>query len=296
MSREPLDCSTVIDRLIEGERPTSDQRLSEHVGSCLTCFRTANDLKGLPTLRRQLLDAGGQSDGGDVMGPGADPGAAFWAAFPAQVANAWQAARTAAEQEAAALVAAQARPSWRERISEAWAATRGWLRLPGPAALGGALCAAAIILVAIRPWTSTMTGLNGASGTGGVKRPAATAPFDSNGQGAPNGQGAELASGAAAAMNSDGAALLPGFAPGAGSLMPGGAMDDSLKELDVEGLRAVRAGLERSLVEGQGDETRTRAPVEGDVATESNPTALSDELEELNDAGLTLLSQSLEGT
>jgi hypothetical protein len=282
MSREPLDCSAVIDRLIEGERPASDPLLSEHVGSCLTCFRTANDLKSLPLLRRQLLDAAGQaSEIGLGVGSSADPGPAFWAAFPTQVSAAWESTRKVAASEAAALVAARTVPSWRERWARAWDEARAWLRLPVPAALGGAVCAAAIILAVARPWSlhgGTMPRASNLS----VNVPAAKLATTGDEGGATRGaSGAEIV-----------AAGLPALAPTAGSLMPGGAMDDSLKELDVEGLWAVRAGLQRALNEG----VPAGSASEADEAGESNSTALSDELEELNDAGLTLLSHNLEGT
>jgi hypothetical protein len=283
MSREPLDCSTVIDRLIEGERPASDPLLSEHVGSCLTCFRTANDLKSLPLLQRQLLDAAGQaSELGLGVGSPADPGPAFWAAFPAQVSAAWESTRNVAAAEAAALAAARAVPGWRERCARGWAEAKAWLRLPVPAALGGAVCAAAIILAVARPWSLHGGAMpTAASVNQAAAKVGATGDEGSVGVVPSGARGAEIV-----------AAGLPALAPTAGSLMPGGAMDDSLKELDVEGLWAVRAGLQRSL----NEDVHAGAGNEAYEAGESNSTALSDELEELNDAGLALLSHDLEGT
>jgi hypothetical protein len=266
MSSAPLDCTTVTDRLIEGERPAADPQLAEHVGSCLTCFRTANDLKGLPQLRRQMLDAESQ---------GADPGAAFWATFPAQISAAWEAKRAEAEAQAAAETAAKVVPSWRDRATAAWGATRAWLRLPVPAALGGALCAAAIIVVAMRPWTTA------AERHGSALSPRA----GESAAGTTTNRGTS-----AAAANAEGQAAA--FAPAVGNLMPGGAMDDSLKEMDVESLWALHNGLERTMV----DDVRARGATDVDDGDGSNSTALSDELDELNDTGLAALSQNLEGT
>jgi hypothetical protein len=291
MSRVPLDCSAVIDRLIEGERPASDPLLSEHVGSCLICFRTANDLKSLPLLRRQLLDAGAQTSGSGTgsSSSSADPGPAFWAGFPGQVSAAWESTRNTAAAEAAALVAARTPTSWSERWTQVWDATRAWLRLPVPAALGGALCAVAIILAATRPWTLPAGNRTGTDTTTVGARVATAGKTSPTAVGA--GDEAALPGGAGTGVEGL-VAGLPALAPTAGSLMPGGSMDDSLKELDVEGLWAVAAGLERTLA----DDVRARTPVEADEPAESNPTALSDDLEELNDAGLALLSQDLEGT
>ena len=251
MSREPLDCSTVTDRLIEGERSgqSGDPELAQHVGSCLTCFRTANDLKGLPQLRRQLLQS-------ESATPASDPGTAFWAAFPAQVSAAWEASRAAA----AAAAVAPVSPSWRERMGQRLDAAWAWLRLPVPAALGGALCAAAIIVAVARPWT-------GRPGTAAA--PLATV---------------SAAAGVAQGQESIGVGL--------GGLVPGGSMDDSLKELDVTGLWALHSGIEQTL----NDDVRKRAPSDSEEPADSNPTALSDDLEELSDTGLSLLSQNLEGT
>ena len=136
----------------------------------------------------------------------------------------------------------------------------------------GALTAAAIILVVMR----TAGPDAGAPARPSVQVRAAETATKSSMSGDDNGEGQTSA--------------LGGLPPAAGSLLPGGAMDDSLKELDVDQLWALRAGLERTLAT-----TFARGSAgDADEPAESNPTALSDELEELDDAGLAMLSQNLE--
>jgi hypothetical protein len=246
MTREGLSCSVVTDRLVSGERPNADPALAAHVGSCLLCFRTANDLKAVPELRRQLLEAEGQ----------ADPGSAFWAAFPGQVASAWEAAQAA--KAAPPEVVKADRPARRLDLRERfWTPAVGWLRRPIPAAFAGALAAAAVLLVVIRPGT----------------QPAPT-----------------IAAGALTAAQLDRLVENPtGMSVSAGGLVPGGAIDESLKDLDVDELVALRNGLERSLT----DEVGARASAYSDEPAAPNAAALADEFEELDDAGLVLLAENL---
>ncbi len=181
-----LDCATVAERLVSGERPGNEAALAEHVGSCLGCFRTANDLKSLPQLRRQMLEAADQLP---------DPGAAFWANFPAEVTAAWQ-------PTAAGEAPVSRRRSWDVVLQDFGA----WLRRPVPAAMGGALAAAAIILVALSPRER------------------------GDGPGSPT----AIVSGEA-----------PTLGQGS-NLVPGGVLDDQLGELDIASLETLQAGLERT--------------------------------------------------
>ncbi|HEY0714696.1 MAG TPA: hypothetical protein VGF45_18590, partial [Polyangia bacterium] len=225
MSQERLTCNVVVERLIEGERPAADPALNEHVGSCLSCFRTASDLRGLPNLRRQLQD---------VQTELPDPGAAFWAAFPAQVNAAWE-----QRQEAVAPPAPEVKPGWAERLI-------AWMRLPIPAACAGAVAAVAVVFAVMRLSPVDRPGEAGAEG------PANLAAAD------------------------------PRVSP-RGPMLLG---DEALRDLDVRGLRRLQAELEQTLADG----VRARAAGEGEDQISADPAALSEDLDELNEAGLTVLA------
>ncbi|HEY0705805.1 MAG TPA: hypothetical protein VGG33_03365 [Polyangia bacterium] len=250
-----LACSDVVERLIGGERPSSDPALSEHVGSCLPCFRTAGDLRGLPTLRRQLQEAEGELP---------DPGAAFWASFPNQVAIAWEQQQDAAAAPSTVtsastvtpgpVVRAPARAGRREWIARAI----DWLRLPVPAAGAGALAAVALVGVALQgePTRETANPMVGGAevATAGVESPSES------------------------------------FATSSRESVA--AADEALRELDVNGLQKLQAELERSLAEG----VRARPLAEGDESMSTgttDPAALSEDLDELNEAGLAVLAENL---
>jgi hypothetical protein len=85
----------------------------------------------------------------------------------------------------------------------------------------------------------------------------------------------------------------------AGGLVLGGGIDDTIKDLDVGELQALRSELEASLASGAVDKQMFgQAPGQqrqqlADGQAESSPTALSDELDELNEAGLTVLAENL---
>ena len=194
-----MDCNTVSERLIGGERPGSDPALAEHVGSCLRCFRTASDLRGLPQLRARL-------ERGRQEGDGPDPGAAFWASFPAQVTAAWEATLAA---RAADVVPVVRRPGLIER---GWETARAWFRLPVPAALGGAICAALLVVVVTRQLGSQKV--------------------------------APVAGDAVAVSGARG-----GESTGAGELGDEAVDEDSMQGLNASGLAALRRQLEATLAD-----------------------------------------------
>jgi hypothetical protein len=261
MTRTSLECSAVVERLISGERPGSDPQLGEHVGSCLSCFRTAADLRGLPQLREQLLRAQGQLP---------DPGEAFWKTFPADVSVAWERSQ---QQSAPPQVAGTApAPGLRERLTAGWESAWAWVRLPVPAACAGALSAAVIMVLA-------MPALRG------------RAPETAQPRGA-------VVSGTFADRDQD-----PTVSMTVGGLVLGGTIDDSIKDLDVGQLRVLRSTLEASMSNGDGDATQVQAQPQAeargralaDGQAESGPTALSDDLDELSEAGLAVLAENLGG-
>lgn len=114
-------CAVLQDRLLEGIRPSDDEDLQAHLGSCLACFRMAAELKELPRIEAQLKTKAVE-----------DPGDIFWARFPARVADAWEASRG----EARAPVPVAALKS----------KTVAVFRRPLPAALLGAAAAAALFV------------------------------------------------------------------------------------------------------------------------------------------------------
>jgi hypothetical protein len=240
-SQEPLACNVVIERLIGGERPSSDPALSEHVGSCLPCFRTASDLRGLPTLRRQLHEAQGELP---------DPGAAFWAGFPDRVTTAWE----GQQESAPAATPVAARPRW-QGLRDFWATAIAWLRLPVPAAGAGAFAAVAVV------WLVMKAGSVG----------DATSEFPKGSAQAPNQAAVESESFATSSRESVAAA------------------DEALRDLDVNGLQKLQAELERSLAEG----VPARPMADGDESMSTDPAGLSEDLDELNEAGLTVLAENL---
>jgi hypothetical protein len=110
-------CADIELRLVDGRRPTDDPALAAHVRSCLRCFRTASDLREVPHIAALLRD---------VAEP--DPGDLFWARFPTTVADAWEKRQVPA------------------KVS-LWQRVGRWFQLPVPAALTGAMAAAALVLL-----------------------------------------------------------------------------------------------------------------------------------------------------
>jgi hypothetical protein len=47
-------CGEVLDRLVEGDDLSGDRPLSEHLGSCVTCFRALTELRDTPRLAEAL--------------------------------------------------------------------------------------------------------------------------------------------------------------------------------------------------------------------------------------------------
>ncbi len=123
-------CDEVCGRLIAGERSSDDQSLAEHVRSCLSCFRTAGDLRDLPRIAGLL----------GAVGPGRDPGDDFWVAFPARVGRAWQRSRDVKVSGVAAN---------RGPIARAFDRFVGFIRMPLPAALSGAALAGLMVFFAV---------------------------------------------------------------------------------------------------------------------------------------------------
>jgi hypothetical protein len=107
-------------RLMAGEPPGQDPELARHLGECLRCFRIASEMRDLPRIASLLRPQ---------MGAGLDPGEAFWAELPGRVSARW---------------AGRARGGW---VQAGWRSFLGWLRLPLPAALGGATAMAVLTLV-----------------------------------------------------------------------------------------------------------------------------------------------------
>jgi hypothetical protein len=110
-------CAEIELRLVDGLRPADDPALAAHVRSCLRCFRAASDLREVPHIAALLRD---------LAEP--DPGDLFWAKFPTAVADAWEKRRAP------------------PKIS-LWERVRRWFQLPLPAALSGAVVAAALVLL-----------------------------------------------------------------------------------------------------------------------------------------------------
>jgi hypothetical protein len=260
MSSPSLECGAVVERLIGGERASSDPQLHEHVSSCLGCFRTAADLRGLPQLREQLLRA--QQQQNNEM---RDPGEAFWASFPAKVSAAWE----QRQREAAPEVAPA--PTLKARFASWVTATMTWLQPRAPAALAGAVCAAIVVALVTRP--GSVPEVRVATG------PAESGPKSTD-------------SDATLSMT-------------AGGLVLGGAIDDSIKDLDVGALLALRSKLQKSLESEMEPTAEPGAPATvgkairgsslADGQAESSGTALSDDLDELSETGLAVLAENLEG-
>jgi hypothetical protein len=262
-------CELVTQRLVASVGTASrvdDPLLSAHLGSCLRCFRTAADLREVPRLQKLLLEA--QADA-----PPADPGEAFWSAFPAALGKAWNQRQrpgqpdAAAEAPGQAVVAARMRPGIIDRF---WA----WLRLPVPAALAGAACAAMVAVMVLRPGGQALNrSLPGA---------AVSVP-DSLNQAGGDGAGEALAAG----IGQDDISLSPGQA----------AVDESVGELGEVGLSTMLDKLDRELGgqptftpgDGQGDQQDLP---DGASEQPGLPTT-SDELGGLDEQGLMALRAGL---
>ncbi len=51
---QTLLCARVLDRLVEGDDLSGDRLLSEHLGSCVTCFRALTELRDAPRMAQAL--------------------------------------------------------------------------------------------------------------------------------------------------------------------------------------------------------------------------------------------------
>jgi hypothetical protein len=237
------NCDQIEARLVAGERAADDPVLHAHIGSCLRCFRTATELRELPRIEKALR-----------QGPVFDPGPAFWAGFAAKVADAWQRERRGP--------AAVESPSIWKRLSR-------WLRMPVPAALGGAAVAAAVVTLAL--------------GWPAPPGPALTTPA-----GAP----APMATAA-------GSPHLEGIGPGGAGVLPGelalGADaaeidDEFLRSLDVSGLQVLLEEIRRELPTALAFDQQDQS---FDEDFDPDLASVVEELELLDEVELETLSRSL---
>jgi hypothetical protein len=236
-------------------RAADDAALSAHIGSCLRCFRTAADLREVPRLQKLLRQA-------ETDTPPADPGEAFWAGFPAALGQAWDQRNQPASGRSAAPAPANTRGNLVDRF---WA----WLRLPVPAAMAGAACAAMVAVMVLRPGGSAVNrSLPGATAVEGVNQAL---------------EGAEALAGS---IGQEDISLSPGQA----------AVDESVGELGEVGLSTMLDKLDRELggtppAAAQG--VPAQEQVEVQVSEEPGLPAASDELEGLDERGLLALSAGL---
>jgi hypothetical protein len=96
MSGEPIDsplCARVFERLVETGEVGADPVLGEHLGSCVTCFRTLTELRDVPRLAGLLREVA-------PVAPAADD--RFWEALAARTTAAVAAADTMAPVRASA--------------------------------------------------------------------------------------------------------------------------------------------------------------------------------------------------
>ncbi len=231
-------CTRVLEGLVDGGEVGSDKVLAEHLGSCVTCFRTSIELRDAPRVAEALRAAA-------AAAPSPAHGEGFWNDL---------AVRTTAAAEAAILGVALPAPSdvrpapassrARPRPSSVFTRTRAALVATTVAA------AAALVMVVHHPGTLSSRAPV-AHGPGAVLAAVRSAPDD------------EMGEAAAAGADLDGTALrrlldrLSAHAPavltsfGAGD--PGAASDtlgdddrrvnDELADLDGTALRRVASSL-----------------------------------------------------
>jgi hypothetical protein len=132
-------CERIIERLVDGARPTDDPEVGAHLSSCLRCYRAAADLRDVPQLTGLLREAQAELERHD------SPGEAFWRSFPTAMGAAWTGARGSQESQDST-TSATADVRW-----QPWQRLRAWLRRPMPAAFAGAACAAAVAFMVLRP-------------------------------------------------------------------------------------------------------------------------------------------------
>jgi hypothetical protein len=156
MSGEAADsplCARVFDRLVEMGEVGIDPVLGEHLGSCVTCFRTLTELRDVPRLAGLLRET-------TPPAPAADD--RFWEALAARTTAA------VAVAEATSAAPAVPSPAAPARRSDA----RGRLRATsfrGRVAIAAtAVAAAAAFAVMLRPPTGFATRIQPAVGSGAV--------------------------------------------------------------------------------------------------------------------------------
>ncbi len=110
----PVSCEEAVDRLVSGIRVAEDLMLSQHVGSCLGCFRVAADMREVSRIKAGLM-----------LAPTFDPGERYWDTLPQRVIASW-------DTHVAGNAAVQPLPR-----PSLWTWMGGWLRLPVPAAFAG---------------------------------------------------------------------------------------------------------------------------------------------------------------
>jgi hypothetical protein len=133
-------CGRVFDRLVDGADLGADPVLSEHLGSCVTCFRAMTELRDAPRVAEAL-----RADAPSV--PRADD--PFWDKLAARTTAAAEAAlrsRTEPRAEVSAPTPLSAKP----RASRSFVARAARVRIVSVAATLAA-AAAAFMLIARRP-------------------------------------------------------------------------------------------------------------------------------------------------
>jgi hypothetical protein len=122
-------CARVFDRLAEGDDVGGEPELTEHVGSCMACFRVMTDLRDAPRLTAML-----RSDP-----PPLPQSERFWADLAARTTQAAELARATAPSAPSANAPGPGRPRLGSR-----------LRAPAVMFATAALAAAGVLLISRR--------------------------------------------------------------------------------------------------------------------------------------------------
>ena len=117
MSASPFEpCHGFVERLVDGASAASDPELAAHLGTCLSCFRTAAELRDAPRalgLLREAETAAGQRR--------TDPGERFWNQLTGRILGAFpQDGAPAVDHVSSPSVADSARAGAAARWEAAW--------------------------------------------------------------------------------------------------------------------------------------------------------------------------------
>ncbi|HZL16428.1 MAG TPA: hypothetical protein VFG23_01655 [Polyangia bacterium] len=145
-------CARAFERLIETGEVGSDPILGEHLGSCVTCFRTLTELRDVPRLAGLLRETA-------PAAPAADD--RFWEALAARTMAAVAAAQTVT-------TPLPVRPSAPARRSEALGRLRATFLRGRVAIAATAVVAAAALVVMRRPPAGLATPTQPAAASGAV--------------------------------------------------------------------------------------------------------------------------------